>query len=202
MRKEFQLRTRETHQAQCASLGGPLHSHMATTYGLHRDSILSNLQYFHTTEGLIPDVMQDILEGVLPLAIKHVLKHLVDEKMVSIHDINGRIEQFDFGPTEAANKPQGNITYSQLNSSDQLKQSGNMYVCIILHVCMCVRACVCVCVCVCVCLCVCVCVCVFVCVCVCVCVCTLHCEVHCTDHGPIRSKQCRHMHDSSKSKLL
>ena len=97
---------------------------MATTYGLNRDSILNSLQFFHITEGLLPDVMHDILEGVLPLAIKHVLKHLVEEKVVSIRNLNTRIDRFDFGCVEAANKPHGTLTRAQLNSNDPLKLSG------------------------------------------------------------------------------
>ena len=41
----FQARTRETHANQCAELGGPLHDHFATTYGLHRDSIVNTSRF-------------------------------------------------------------------------------------------------------------------------------------------------------------
>lgn len=64
--RHFQLRTRATHESHCSSLGGPLHEHIATTYGLWRDAVMNELQYFHVTEGLAPDVMHDLLEGVLP----------------------------------------------------------------------------------------------------------------------------------------
>ena len=64
--ESFQPRTRETHASHCASLGGPLHSHFATTAGLHRDSILNTSKFFHVTEGLVPDIMHDVLEGCLP----------------------------------------------------------------------------------------------------------------------------------------
>ena len=66
MSEAFIPRTQETHASQCVSLGGPLHDHFATTFGLHRDSILNTSQYFHVTEGLVPDVMDDVLEGCLP----------------------------------------------------------------------------------------------------------------------------------------
>ena len=45
----FQSRTRDTHANQCASLGGPLCEHFATTFGLQRDSILNSSHYFHVT---------------------------------------------------------------------------------------------------------------------------------------------------------
>ena len=121
--KEFQLRTRDTHLAQCSSLQGPLHQHIATTYGLNRDSLLDSLHFFHTAEALILDIMHDILEGVLPLAIKYLLKHMVDLKLVTVSEINSRIDKFDFGVIESGNKPRGTITSAQLNG-DHIKQSG------------------------------------------------------------------------------
>ena len=71
----FQPRTRETHTHHCSALGGPLHNHYATTYGLHRDSSLNTLQYFHVTEGLIPDIMHDCLEGCVQYEVKELLKY-------------------------------------------------------------------------------------------------------------------------------
>ena len=52
-----------------SSLGGPLHDHFATTFGLHKDSTL-NSSFFHATEGLVPDIMHDCLEGCLQYEIK------------------------------------------------------------------------------------------------------------------------------------
>ena len=100
-----------------------MHEHIATTYGLWRDALLNDLQYFHVTEGLVPDVMHDLLEGVLPLCVKHLLKHFVNTGIISIHEINRRIQCFQFGSIEGSNRPRGNITSAQLNSGE-LKQSG------------------------------------------------------------------------------
>ena len=52
------------HVSHCEDLGGALHNHIATTYGLVRDSILNSTRYFHIVEGL---VMHDLLEGALQL---------------------------------------------------------------------------------------------------------------------------------------
>ena len=99
-------------------------SHIATTYGLNRESSLNKLAHFHTTEGLIPDVMHDVLEGVLPLAIKYFLKHLLALTSFTVVELNRRMERFDYGVIEASNRPRGNLTTSQLNGGDRLKQSG------------------------------------------------------------------------------
>ena len=88
------------------------------------ESSLNKLTHFHTTEGLIPDVMHNVLEGVLPLAIKYILKHLLALTSFTVAELNRRIEIFDYGVIEASNRPRGNLTTSQLNGGDSLKQSG------------------------------------------------------------------------------
>jgi len=50
-------RSRETHEAHCMDLDGPLHNHLATTYGLNFDSVLNSSRYFHVVDGVIPDIM-------------------------------------------------------------------------------------------------------------------------------------------------
>jgi len=44
-------------------------------FGVNRRSLLMSLSYFDVTSGsLIPDVMHDFLEGVVPLELKLMLK--------------------------------------------------------------------------------------------------------------------------------
>ena len=44
-------------------------------YGVNRRALLTSLQFFDVASGaLIPDIMHDILEGALPLVVKHMLK--------------------------------------------------------------------------------------------------------------------------------
>ena len=77
------------HASHCADLGGALHNHIATTYGLERDSIP---RYFHIVEGLVPDIMHDLLEGALQLCTKLLLNHIiVQERKISLEDFNSRI---------------------------------------------------------------------------------------------------------------
>ena len=98
---------------------------MATTYGVVRDPILNTLQYFHTTEGLLPDIMHDVLEGVLPMCVKHLLNHLIKSSLLTVAELNRRIDSYQFGPIEGSNRPRGNITTTHLVSGD-LKQSGTL----------------------------------------------------------------------------
>ena len=64
---------------------------MATTYGIHHDSILNTSRFFHVTEGLPQDIMHDVLEGTLEYEIKELLKYLIDETWPAIEDMNNKL---------------------------------------------------------------------------------------------------------------
>ena len=122
----FMPRTRETHADRCSSLDGPLHDHYATTFGLNWDSILNTSRYFHVTEGLVPDVMHDILEGALPLVVKELIRYLISKKTVSLLEINEAVDSFPYDGLDACNKPTP-IALSTLMSRDHLlKQTGKL----------------------------------------------------------------------------
>lgn len=49
--------------------------HFSLIYGVNRRSSLNSLTYFDVSSGaLVPDIMHDVLEGVLPLELKLMLK--------------------------------------------------------------------------------------------------------------------------------
>jgi hypothetical protein len=126
----FEARTRLTHANHCAHLGGPLHNHYATTYGLHRDSILNELRYFHVTEGLVPDIMHDCLEGCVQYEVKELLKYLSSQRVLSVSALNHHIQSFPYSGPDATNRPSP-ITAPSLASADHgLKQTGEYFSCI------------------------------------------------------------------------
>ena len=117
----FQARTRVTHKEHCSMLQGALADHIATTYGLARDSILNQSRYFHVTEGLSPDCMHDLLEGTMQYEVKELLKSLIHRDFISQQDINNRIAFFPYNSADAVNKP----SPVSLSSTDHsLKQTG------------------------------------------------------------------------------
>jgi len=117
----FQPRTRDTHKEHCGMLNGALADHMATTYGLTRDSILNTSRYFHVTEGLPPDCMHDLLEGTLQYEVKEMLKSFIQRGIFSLDDVNCRVALFPYSPCDAVNKPSPLV----LSSGDHsLKQTG------------------------------------------------------------------------------
>lgn len=119
---ELLPRTRQNHASHITDLNGPLHSHIATTYGVTGDSILNSSRYFHVVDGLAPDIMHDLLEGTTQLTLKCLIKHLFDEKYFSLSTLNERISSFRYGYAEMKNKP-SEISQASL-ASGTLKQSG------------------------------------------------------------------------------
>ena len=124
--EEFQPRTKEAHVRHCQNLGGPLHDHVATTYGIHHNSIF---RFYHVTEGLPPDIMHDILEGVLQYEVKELLKYLIKEKCFTLDTLNTRIELFPYVQPEKNNKPIPISSETLKSSHHNLKQTG-VFLCV------------------------------------------------------------------------
>lgn len=117
-------RTRETHAYQCSTLTGPLRKHNSTAFGIDKDSILNQSAYYHVTEGLVPDIMHDVLEGTLSYELKELIRYLVHQKVLSLASINEAIQSFPYFGADARNKPSV-FGPTLLTSTDHgLKQSG------------------------------------------------------------------------------
>ena len=82
--KALQLRTKENYEAHCADLGGPLNDHIATTFGIVRNSILNNLNFFHVTSGLVPDIMHNILEGIGQINAFHINTYIIQDGVFNV----------------------------------------------------------------------------------------------------------------------
>ena len=63
---------------------GPLHDHSATTYDIVRDSILNSSKYFHVVDGLVLDIMHDVLDqnklAVISSRTFHSADHSLKQK--------------------------------------------------------------------------------------------------------------------------
>ena len=73
---------------------------------MNYESILNELPLFHVADWQLPqDIMHIILEGVLPLELKLLLRYLSVQNFVSVHHLNIRIESFQYGYSNKASKP-------------------------------------------------------------------------------------------------
>ena len=90
----------------CDQLKGPLYDYVTTTYGLIRDSILNSSKFFHVVDGLVPDVIHDILEGSLQYEVKELLKHFINtEKYFTLDELNKKISEFPYVLSDKATRP-------------------------------------------------------------------------------------------------
>ena len=98
------MRIPEDHDRQCEELKAD--PSFSVTYSVNSSSILNELQYFHCVGSLLPDVMHDVLEGVLPYETKLMLQKFIQvDQYLQLDDLNHMIEDFELGYTESANRP-------------------------------------------------------------------------------------------------
>lgn len=85
-------------------------------------------------DGLPPDVMHDVLEGVLQYEVKQLLLHCVQSKFFTLEQLNHRICCFTYGSSEVSNRP-SKISAATLCAEDNsLKQSGMQALMVALYI--------------------------------------------------------------------
>ena len=119
--KDFTLRTLTHHLRLCDDI--EVNSDTSREYGVNRKSVLTKLQYFDICSGaLVPDIMHDVLEGVLQYETKLVLIHLIQScHYLTLRHLNHLIACVNLGYMEVSSRP----TEISL-SDDKLKQNGKL----------------------------------------------------------------------------
>ena len=88
---------------------------------------MNRSKFFHVTEGMVPDIMHDVLEGCAPYVVKELLKYLHEQKIVTLRYVNNQIQRFPYAPCDVRNKPTP-IPETTFKSSDHsVKQKGKHY---------------------------------------------------------------------------
>ena len=126
MPSEFQERTKELYDRHVSEIekNPEIRSDLMKASGLRESSCFNQLQYFHVTEGLPPDIMHDFLEGSLQHELKLLIQTLVQDGVITLERLNERMTSFNYGHSEAKSKP-SEIGKSKLFSKDNsLSQSG------------------------------------------------------------------------------
>ena len=85
------------HFEQCSLLCGSLYDHHSTNFGINRLSKPEEIPGFSVINGLPHDIMHDLFEGVIPLELKLLICHCVQNKYFTIDFLNERIKTYDFG---------------------------------------------------------------------------------------------------------
>ena len=123
---QFQLRNKKDHEDQCDLIKNDDSGNYSKEFGINRNSALNDLEYFHVCNGsLIPDIMHDVLEGMLQYEAKLMLQHLINtENYFTLDMFNTKLENLELGTAEFRNRP-CSISQKIINSDgNSLKQNG------------------------------------------------------------------------------
>ncbi|CAF5039830.1 unnamed protein product [Rotaria magnacalcarata] len=97
------IRTAASHDLQVKQIQN-VHADKSM-YGISEISVLSNLPSFHPITSLPPDIMHDILEGIMPKLTSCLLHTIVSTRLCSAVQICQRINTFAYGANDKRNRP-------------------------------------------------------------------------------------------------
>lgn len=131
---QFVSRDKVSHKLHCRLIAEDSSGKASRDYGVNRDSILNQLTYFHVCDGsLLPDVMHDLLEGVLQYEVKLLLHYMIENCCLTLQEFNSRLENVHLGYMEFKNK-QTLVSGKTMNSDgNSLKQNGESVMFITIH---------------------------------------------------------------------
>ena len=94
---DFELRTRDEYDAKIRLLEElNYEENMCLAFGIKRPCPFNGLAEFHCMTSLPPDLMHDLLEGVVPSTIGLVTNKLINENIVTLEDLNKSIRTFPY----------------------------------------------------------------------------------------------------------
>lgn len=64
------------------------------------------LEHFHTIGGFPPDIMHDLMEGVIPIEMSLCINDLVSRKLISLESLNQTIKEFPYKFSDKVDQPQ------------------------------------------------------------------------------------------------
>lgn len=101
----FEPRRKENHDRHVQDvLQDPT---MAQKYGVKGSCPFSqSLQHFHVVNGYPPDILHDLLEGVVPTELALCLKALISKGYFSLETLNAAIKEFPYTFSDKTNQPQ------------------------------------------------------------------------------------------------
>lgn len=98
------LRTKARHDqhVQTVQENDTFSSH----FGVKSDCVLrKSLNYFHTITGFPPDILHDLLEGVIPVELSLCIKKMILLKYFTLEYLNHKITSFPYQHSDKVDKP-------------------------------------------------------------------------------------------------
>jgi hypothetical protein len=87
----FRVQTADIHQYHLEALDSDMAN--GPVYGVFARCTLLSLPYFDATTAFVPDIMHDLLEGVIPHLLLRVVQKAVKDKLITVELLNARLEQ-------------------------------------------------------------------------------------------------------------
>lgn len=121
------MRNRSDHMTQLEEIEDD--AEKSKEYGVNYESALLNLDYFDMCKGeLVPDIMHDLLEGVLQTEVKHLLLYCTGKHFFSLDFLNNRIQSLELCQGMESDRPTP-IDRKTLNSESNLLKQKGIFVC-------------------------------------------------------------------------
>lgn len=102
--EDFVLRTPDNYERHAKAVA--IENKLSTVYGIKFMSPLNKIPEFHVARGLPPDVMHDLLEGIVPFELSLILKKLISDNFFTLDYFNHRIINLKYKSSDSRNKPE------------------------------------------------------------------------------------------------
>lgn len=134
---QFRLRNDVEHIERCETLGTLSHAarqYWSKEYGINSRSTLMDFPHFSITQCLIHDVMHLLFEGVCPLILRHLLRHIIyNKKYLSLETLNALVSSFSYSFSWRRMKPMPIERTVLTDDSKTLKQDSSQVWCLMMH---------------------------------------------------------------------
>lgn len=100
----FEPRTKQEHDRQVVEVLND--ASLVKQYGVKDGCVLSErLEHFHTVGGFPPDIMHDLMKGVIPIEMSLCINDLVSRKLISLESLNQAIKEFPYKFSDKVDQP-------------------------------------------------------------------------------------------------
>ena len=106
-----------------------LNPNNSVIYGVNGPCAFGELENFEVTKCLPPDIMHDLLEGVIPAVVKVVLRVLVRGGFLTYEQVGRQMTSFKYGKNDATSKPVS-ISARTLRQNDNIAGSASQKLCL------------------------------------------------------------------------
>jgi len=103
--QNFEPRTKDSHNRHVEEVKQD--PSLSKLYGVKGSCPLTDtLQHFHAVTGYPPDILHDLLEGIVPAELCLCLSKLIDKKYISLESVNHAVKTFAYTFSDKTNRPQ------------------------------------------------------------------------------------------------